>query len=281
MSAKIEFETPENIQVGYQPAGLGTRFLAWFVDNIVLVILGIVIFMALVCSGVVTDKVLQKVAPPVRDAAGSDAEGKNKSSPAETHDMLVYLLGISTVVWGLGSFVYYGASELALRGQTLGKRLSGIRVVKRDGFALEAGSIVVRNIFRVVDHLPPLWLVPLLSPSSQRLGDMVAGTIVVLDKPESLSGLREALASEPRADARFSFDNSVLKRARPQDFEAIEKILERWSALKDPQRQALLDQIVPPLVARLQVESPVTEERSLFLQELLAAEYRRQHRRLG
>lgn len=276
MSAQIEFETPENIQVGYQPAGLGTRFVAWFVDNIIMVFAGVVIFIVLACSGVVTDDVLKQVAEPAQSA-----DGKDNASAERTHEALVYLMGVFAMVWGLGGFVYFGASELALRGQTVGKRLSGIRVVKRDGFALEAGSIVVRNIFRVVDHLPPLWLVPLLSAASQRLGDMVAGTIVVFDKPESLSNLREALARAPAAEARFTFDNSVLKRARPQDFEAIEKILERWSVLNPTQRETLLDQVVPPLVTRLQMEIPVAEDRGLFLQELLAAEYRRQHRRLG
>lgn len=276
MIEKIEFETPENIQIGYQLAGLGTRFVAWFVDNIVMLFVSFVIFFLLVCAGAVTDSV-------VRDAAKSiqSGDGNGGGNPRQAYEFGAYLMGVFVVLWGLGGFVYYGASELLLRGQTLGKRLAGIRVVKRDGFSLEAGSILTRNIFRVIDHIPPLWIVPLLSKSSQRVGDMVAGTIVVFDKPETLSHLREALSQETTAPRRFSFDISVLKRARPQDFEAIERILERWSTLKPEQRETLLDQVVPPLVARLQVESPPREEWPLFLQELLAAEFRRQHRRLG
>jgi uncharacterized RDD family membrane protein YckC len=49
MSAKIQFETPENIQVAYEPAGLGTRFVAWFVDNIIMYAGAIAIFFILVC----------------------------------------------------------------------------------------------------------------------------------------------------------------------------------------------------------------------------------------
>jgi uncharacterized RDD family membrane protein YckC len=276
MSATIEFETPENIQVGYQPAGLGTRFVAWFVDNIVLFFLGFVIFFGLLCSGVVTDEMVRKIAGPLKDVSE-----KEHPSPEQAQQMVAYFMGLFFVIRGLGSTFYYGASELLLRGQTLGKRLCGIRVVKRDGFALEAGSIVIRNVFRVIDDLPPLWLVPLLSRSSQRLGDMVAGTVVVFDKPESLSGLREALAQVPVAEARFTFDQATLKRARPQDFEAIERLLERWSVLTVSQRQQFLQQIVPPLVARLKTDLPPAEEQSRYLQDLLAAEYRRQHRSLG
>ena len=123
----------------------------------------------------------------------------------------------------MGSFIYFGLSELLSRGQTLGKRLSGIRVVRIDGFALEPAGILVRNIFRVIDNLPPLWIVPLVSKKSQRFGDMVAGTVVVFDKPESISDLRLTLSQRPAGTAQFTFDAAMLKRARPQDFQADRK----------------------------------------------------------
>jgi uncharacterized RDD family membrane protein YckC len=273
MSTKIAFETPENIQVAYQPAGLGTRFVAWFVDNIILTCASFALFVILVCSGVITDTVIRDIA----EAADRSAQ----QPPGQTPEALLYFIGLFLLVSGLGSFLYFGLSELFLRGQTLGKRLSGIRVVRLDGFALDPGGIFVRNIFRVIDHMAPLWLVPLLSKRSQRLGDMVAGTIVVVDKPESISDLRLALSQRPPGAVQFVFDAPMLKRARPQDFEAVEKILERWNQLTGMQQQTLLGQIVPPLVARLQTEMPPFEQRLQFLQDLLAAEYRRQHRSLG
>ncbi len=168
-----------------------------------------------------------------------------------------------------------------LRGQTLGKRMSSIRVVRLDGFALDPPGIFVRNLFRIIDHLPPLWLVPLLSRQSQRLGDMVAGTVVVSNKPESISNLRLSLAQRPAVEAQFVFDAPTLKRARPEDFNAVEKILERWDQLNAIQQETFLGQLVPPLVARLHVESPPYDQRLQFLNDLLAAEYRRQHRSLG
>jgi uncharacterized RDD family membrane protein YckC len=277
MSAKIQFETPENIQVAYQPAGLGTRFVAWFVDNIIMSVVGVVLFFILLCSGVITDTVVRDIVEPGRDAARRSVE----QSPGEAPQVTLYFIGLFLVVSGVGSFLYYGLSELFGRGQTLGKRLSGIRVVRLDGFALDPGGIFVRNIFRVIDHLPPLWIVPLVSKKSQRLGDMVAGTVVVFDQPESIGNLRLSLAQRPSGEAQFVFDAATLKRARPQDLAAVERILERWEQLTGDQRQAFLGQLVPPLAARLKTDRPPDDQRLQFLQDLLAAEYRRQHRSLG
>jgi uncharacterized RDD family membrane protein YckC len=273
----IQFETPENIQVEYQPAGLGTRFVAWFVDNIIMTAAGFVILMILLCSGTITDSALRNVPEPIRETARRAAEER----PGESREVTLFLIGLFLIVSGVGSFVYYGFSELCLRGQTIGKRMSGIRVVRLDGFALDAGAILVRNIFRVIDHIPPLWLVPLLTKNSQRLGDLVGGTVVVLDKPESLGDLRATLSQRPAGEAQFAFDAAALKRVRPQDFTAVEKILERWDQLTGEQQRTLLGQVVPPLAARLQVEPPAEDARLRFLHDLLAAEYRRQYRRLG
>ncbi len=277
MNAKIAFETPENIQVAYQPAGLGTRFIAWFVDNIIINAACIGILVILICSGIITETVIRDVFQPGRESARRALE----ASPGKPPEALLYFIGLFLLVWGLGSFIYYGLSELFWRGQTLGKRMSGIRVVRLDGFALDPSGILVRNIFRVIDHLPPLWIVPLVTKKSQRLGDMVAGTVVVFDKPESISNLRLSLSQRLSGEAQFVFDAATLKRGRPQDFEAVEKILDRWDQLTANQQQTFLGQVVPPLAARFKTDLPGEEQRLQFLHDLLAAEFRRQHRGLG
>lgn len=269
---KIEFETPENVHVSYEPAGLGTRFVAWFVDNLILVVVYIVLFFALMIAGIATESVARKL-----DAAMENAT-TDKEAPEE---VIFYFIGVFLLVWGIGSFFYYGCCEYLMRGQTPGKRISGIRVVRLDGFSLEAGSIFARSIFRVIDHIPVLWVVPLVSAKSQRLGDMVAGTTVVSDRQETFGGLRAQIAVRKAADARFQFDAARLKRARPQDFAAIEKILDRWTQLNDAQRLALLQQMIPGLAARLQTDVPSDDDALQYLTDLLAAEYRRQHRNLG
>lgn len=153
-------------------------------------------------------------------------------------------------------------------------------MVKIDGFSLDAVSILVRNIFRVVDHLPLLWIVPLLSAKSQRLGDMVAGTIVIQQEVPKLTGVRARLSGRAAADATFRFDAGQLKKLRPQDVDAVERLLERWRELPAQRRASLVEQIATGLVLRLEVNAPAEGERAQFLEDLLAAEYRRQARQL-
>jgi len=83
-----------------------------------------------------------------------------------------------TVVW----LAYYIVAE-SLFGASVGKILFGLCVVRVDGRPLGVGAIVVRNLMRLVDALPALYLIGgasvLLSGDSQRLGDMLAKTTVV------------------------------------------------------------------------------------------------------
>ncbi len=283
--SEIQFETPENVQLSYKPAGLGTRFLAWFVDQLIIFICLMLLLFFVIIAGAASDSVLKSLTDPLRDAG----EGFDPRDPESAQRVMLYLIGLWMVVWGLGSFFYFGISELCLRGQTLGKRSSKIRVVKVDGFALDAISILVRNVFRVVDHLPVLWIVPLLSARSQRFGDMIAGTIVIEDEPAKLAGPRHTLANRSAADARFRFDAGQLKKLRPQDVQAVEQLLERWAEISADRREQFVTTIVYSLCQRMDCEPPpsgtdlhkVTDSRRVFLEDLLAAEYRRQNRQLG
>ena len=264
--SRLQFETPENVPVSYDVAGLGTRYVAWFVDQLLVWLVTIGLIVAFACAGASFSGVEELVRDGVRDRSSQTT---------------LYIVGLILLVWGLGSFIYFSVSELFLRGQTLGKRMSGIRVVKADGFALDASSILVRNVFRVVDHIPPFWIVPVLSARSQRLGDMVAGTIVVDDAAPQLSQVRDELAERSALESEFRFDGAVLARLSETDLHAVEQLLERWSTLTELQQLQLITTMLPPLCQKLRVEMPPIEHGIRFLEDLLAAELRRQRRGLG
>ena len=106
---------------------------------------------------------------------GND-EASNWSLWAETQ-------GRPRVAFFLLAFAYFVATELVW-GQTLGKRLLGLRVVRADGSRADAGPIVIRNLVRLVDWLPFLYVVggiTVLATGERRLrlGDLAAGTRVV------------------------------------------------------------------------------------------------------
>lgn len=256
----LQFETPENVLIQYEAAGLGTRFIAWFVDQFVIWVVAIVLTIALLVAGV-----------------SFDAVGETLDEESRGRQHVMFVMGIIILVWGLGSFVYFGASELLLGGQTIGKRSLKIRVVRANGFQLDAPSVVLRNLFRVVDHLPPLWLVPLLTARSQRAGDLAAGTLVVNDARTELSSVRTTLSA--RADApTFHFDRAGLNRLATNDFSTLEMLLDRWSDLSADEQAKLAGVFSARLAKKLNVEPPAAEMQLQFLQDLLVAEFRRRDR---
>jgi uncharacterized RDD family membrane protein YckC len=96
-------------------------------------------------------------------------------------------------------FLYHPIVEIFMRGQTPGKRKAGVRIVNRDGGMPSIGAILVRNVFRLIDSLPAFYVVGLVTTfvSAQRLriGDMAAGTLLVVDEqsiPSAFLGIRAA-----------------------------------------------------------------------------------------
>jgi uncharacterized RDD family membrane protein YckC len=263
-SASYRFETPENVQVSYAAAGLGTRFLAWFVDQVLVWAVTAALMIALAIAGFSLEGLFSNL-------EGDWDDGQQAA---------MYFAGLIALVWGFGSFVYYCGCELLLRGQTPGKRALKIRVVKADGFQLDAASIVVRNAFRVLDQLPPMWLIPFASKRSQRAGDMVAGTLVVSDAPAELSPVRAALAQRSPAEMQFRFDAAMLKRLSADEFAAIERVLDRWQDLPFDQQESLLTAYAAPLAKKMHLEPPPAAQRLRFLEDLLLAELRRRDRQL-
>src|SRR5439155_5033349 len=98
--------------------------------------------------------------------------------------------GVLTAVWALTLFlvlfVYDVFFEVVAGGRTPGKRWSGLRVVTLSGGAITVGASVVRNLLRIIDEIPGIYLVGIvlvfLTKRNQRLGDIVAGTLVVRDR---------------------------------------------------------------------------------------------------
>lgn len=90
----------------------------------------------------------------------------------------------------LGGFVLYSSIFEMLRGGTPGKLLLGCRVVSEQGQRCSVRAILLRNVFRVVELFPgldfaPLLLLVFLTRNRQRLGDLVARSVVVELQPKS------------------------------------------------------------------------------------------------
>jgi uncharacterized RDD family membrane protein YckC len=93
----------------------------------------------------------------------------------------VYLEGPGFIAFVAISLLYYFLPE-ASTGQTLGKRILGVRVEGLDGRPASTGAVAIRTLLRLVDSLPFLYLlgllVALVTPRRQRIGDLAARTVV-------------------------------------------------------------------------------------------------------
>ncbi len=149
-TAVLHIATPEGVTFALPLAGPVTRALALMVDVAVCQAIQQVLFVAVDLLSVLSS-----------DLAG----------------------GAGYLIMFLIAFGYSTICELLFGGQTLGKRIVGIRVMDERGLRLLPGQVIVRNLLRVVDMFPVFYAVgggfALFSKRCQRLGDLAAGTVVV------------------------------------------------------------------------------------------------------
>ncbi len=136
---------------------------------------------------------------------------------------LIFLAGLAglggpviLVGFFAGSFLidwaYFAGTEIAMHGRTLGKKAVGLRVVTRNGGAASAGALLTRNLVRVVDLIVGIPLMA-IDPLSRRLGDRLAGTIVIHDRAAAAEPLlRRVPAGWQGADVALV--ESLLRRSR-------------------------------------------------------------------
>ena len=132
-------------------------------------------------------------------------------------------------LWG-----YYIFFELAWNGQTPGKRWTKLRVLRTDGTPIGPTEVIIRNLLRLIDFLPFWYGIGIVSmfiqKESRRLGDLAAGTLVVLENQREIT--LESL-DQPRA-AVYEFRPTLegvgplpIEKLEPADFERIEDFLRR------------------------------------------------------
>ena len=147
--------------------------------------------------------------------------------------------GVYLVIFFLVFWAYPIVLEAMWNGQTLGKRALSLRVVSADGAPVGWLAAITRNLLRTVDMLPIAYATGLVAsladPHGRRLGDMVAGTLVVhdADEREHLSSPLNAVVAPPLA-------------LRPEEQMAVVAFGERASQLSLARQEELAD-IAEPL----------------------------------
>jgi uncharacterized membrane protein SpoIIM required for sporulation len=239
----LEIETPEHVVLDYEIAGVASRALAAIGDTAV-------IMLWLAASAYVLTQLFPS----------------NSS-------WLAPVLGLVSFVtlWG-----YYTFFEGLRQGQTPGKRWLGLRVVLDTGHPVTLSAAAVRNLLRIADFLPPPYLLGTLlvalHPRGKRIGDLVAGTVVVRDHPV-LTG--PALLA---ADDRGSSGPQGTPELSDQEFHFLREYAERAPELEPAIRSGLARRLTERLSTRYPNRP---DDPELFLAGLYRDELARRRGRFG
>ena len=177
----------------YGIAGIGSRGAAAIVDTIIQAVVLAVVLVALSATALLS----------AFDAGRGPGAGM----------LLIAIFGLAVFLVTGG---YYMLFEILWNGQTPGKRVLGLRVIRENGYPIRPVDAVVRNLVRIVDWLP-FWygvglLTMLLNARARRLGDFASGTLVVREGARGAAAvLRPAVPPAARTLALSSTDATLVR----------------------------------------------------------------------
>ena len=236
------------MQLHFEVAGVGSRFLAIAIDTLIQAGAALVIILVAAMAGII---------------------GVFRFVPQGNLWGLALLIGLMFLLYS----GYFAVFEIIWSGQTPGKRAIGIRVIKDTGRPLSPSESIGRNLLRVVDQIPGFYAVgvitAMLNKQNRRLGDFVAGSLVVREK--SLGDLKPVWQMDGRTGSESPLGAEKLD---PRDLALIEAFLNRRYELTPDVRARMADEIVRRLQDRLSltVDQGAAPERTL---ERLSYERRR------
>lgn len=242
---KLTIDTPEQISLEYPLAGLGSRFLALLIDSL--------------CQSIIAffGVLLVIILMPAMSTLGA--------SGAKWMFALWILLGF-LLYWG-----YFAFFETIWKGQTPGKRQLGIRVIKDNGGSIGASEAMSRNLLRAIDSLGGYAvgiLTIFLNKQNKRLGDFVAGTVVVHE--------RAVEESQPYWNTKEASTDGLytIPDLRPEECEVLESFLARRIELDPQVRWGLAHEMAQRMASRLNLP-PDQRPKDEDLIEAVVRQYRK------
>jgi uncharacterized RDD family membrane protein YckC len=247
---RLDIDTPEQISLELPLAGIGSRFLALTLDSliqvgvlIVLTIFGWFISMAYTSLSGAADKFF-----------------------SETIGTIVLILVPFCLYWG-----YFAFFEILWEGRTPGKRVAGIRVIHQTGRPMTAIECIGRNLLRAIDIQPGIYAVGLIcmmcNKQNRRVGDFIAGTIVVHDK--ALDSVSPTWGDKRMGDKRFADTvPTELRKLTSDELVLIETYLNRRYDLDAFVRAQTSARIVAIISEKLGIPKPPEQRDDDFLESV-------------
>jgi len=240
---QLNIETPEQVDLRFPVAGIGSRFVALLVDHLIQIITFFVILLAL--SFLPGDKHPGKVA---------EFDTATKWFLAAV-GFLIFCLIVG----------YFALFEAFWHGQTPGKHIMKLRVIKDSGRQITLFEALARNLLRFVDLMPSMYLAGVITMlcnrKNKRLGDLAAGTIVVHELPADdraadafLSGENFFAKEQPGPETALPAD--AIARLDPSDLHVMETFFTRALDLDMQTRATMANRIAARMATKMKVPLP-------------------------
>jgi uncharacterized RDD family membrane protein YckC len=231
-----DIKTPEYVSIQFQLAGLGSRAAAFILDQLILYAVDIIliIIFLLVTKGITTWGTFHN---------------------SETLPLAITIILFFVINWG-----YFFAFEFFAGGKTIGKKILGIRVIQENGHSLTLLSSFIRNLLRIIDALPVSYLLGFIMmffhPKHKRIGDLVAGTIVVHErkaqkKKKKLSSVEKEIERRGLSKDGLTIDAWTIKSLELKDWKLISTYSSRLTQLPATERIELTNQIAEILFPKI------------------------------
>jgi uncharacterized RDD family membrane protein YckC len=229
LSDKHTIETPEQMPLEFTVAGIGSRFLALAIDTLLQIGVGLLLLIVVAVLG-------------------------STGALLGLRAHILWLLALAGAIIFLLMYGYFACFEILWSGQTPGKRMIGIRVVKDSGRPLTPSETIGRNLLRIVDQLPAFYavgvLVALMNAQNKRLGDFIAGSMVV--RESSMAAIKpiwqsvQSPSEHPAGAARLS--TAALSM---EELALIDTFLQRRHDLAPDVRSRMAGKILDQLKGKL------------------------------
>jgi len=253
LAQQLYIDTPEQVELQFAVAGIGSRFVAVLLDH--LLQLGFLIVETLLLA-------LFSTLFPTLDRT-LDTAGK--------WTFAILIFSNFCVIWG-----YFALFEAYWHGQTPGKRVMKLRVIKDSGRQITFFEALARNLLRIIDYLPSLYvagvITMLCNKQNKRLGDLAAGTLVVHEQRDEQPLLPQRNAFLPTRETEWKdpvaapsmFAADAIAKLKPADLMVIDTFFARALDLNMDVRAAMALRIAQQMVAKMGVSLPeVNPERAL------------------
>lgn len=259
-------ETPERVPLAFSLASIGNRFLAVAIDHFVQFMAVFVIAWGFITwSGVGIDPFAEDTSNLLREM-----------SKWTIALMILVIFAIFS-----GYFVFF---EWLWNGQTPGKRLLKLRVIREDGRPITLWEAIARNLLRIFDSMPSMMVIPFYSVGlisifasnrDQRIGDIFAGTVVIRERTDDAPTFAETFSNQI-SDAAFrrvqkKFDvQANVGQLSDAEIEVVESFLRRRWDLTEKQRIWMAWRIALPLMYKLKPQYSLEDfTYEGFLEEIL------------